>query len=155
MFRAVQLAELVAKRDDRANDPKLWTNVLGEVPLFAGLGGRHRRKVASAAKIRRFADGTVLMQAGRPGEAMHVLLDGEVSIRPPGRRALTVGVGSFVGELALLDGGPRTATVVAKGDVVTLSISRARFRKLLTSEPQVAVAIAEELARRLRTAADG
>ena len=60
-------------------------------------------------------------------------------------------MGAFVGELALLDDGPRTATVVADGPVVALSIGRASFRKLLRSEPPIAIAIAEELARRLRT----
>ena len=93
-----------------------------------------------------------LVEAGKPGDALYVLLDGEVSVRPPGRRALTLGIGSFIGELALLDGGPRTATVVAKGPVVTLTITGTRFRKLLQSEPSIAVAVAEELARRLRTA---
>jgi CRP-like cAMP-binding protein len=92
------------------------------------------------------------MHEGRPGDAVYVVLDGEVSVRRTDQRPLTCGVGSVVGELALLDGGPRTATVVANGEVVTVALSRARFRKLLTSEPQVAVAIAEELARRLRSA---
>jgi CRP/FNR family transcriptional regulator, cyclic AMP receptor protein len=150
VVRAMQLADLVAKRDDAADDPKLWTNVLADVPLFASLNERHRRKVAGCASIRRFHEGAALMKEGQPGEALYVILDGEVSIRPPGRKALVRGVGSFVGELALLDGGPRTATVVARGDVLTLAIGRARFHKLLVSEPRIAVAIAEELAKRLR-----
>jgi len=152
VVRAMQLAELAAKHDAAADDPKLWTNVLAEVPLFASLNQRHRRKVAGVANMRRFHDGAVLMKQGQAGDAMYVLLDGEVTVRPPGLKAFTLGVGSFVGELALLDGGPRTATVVARGDVLALSIGRARFHKLLLSEPRIAVAIAEELARRLRSA---
>ncbi len=155
MLRAMQLAELVAKRDDSANDPRLWSNVLAEVPLFAALGRRNRRKVADAARIRRFRPGTVIMKAGRPGEALHVVLDGEVAVRRSGRRGLTLGPGSVVGELAMLDGGPRTATVLAKGELVTLTIGRARFRKLLASEPQLGLAVAEELARRLRSVMGG
>jgi CRP-like cAMP-binding protein len=56
-----------------------------------------------------------------------------------------------VGELALLDDGPRSATVLAEGDVLALTITRARFRKLLQAEPSIAIGVAEELARRLRS----
>ena len=133
-------------------DAREWTNVLAEVPLFAGLSVRQRRKLAAVARIRRFADGAPFIRAGEPGEGLFVLLDGEVSVRAPGRAPLTLGIGSVIGELALLDGGARTANVVAKGPVVTLTITGKQFRKLLHSEPSIAVALAEELARRLRTA---
>ena len=73
-------------------------------------------------------------------------------MRQSGRPALILGAGSVIGELALLDGGTRTATVVAKGPVTTLTITGKQFRKLLQSEPSIAIAVAEELARRLRTA---
>jgi len=126
--------------------------VLSEVPLFAGLGARHRRKVASLARIRRFADGASLVRAGEPGDALHVVLDGTVSVRRRGRPSRTLGAGSILGELALLDGGPRTASVAAQGEVVTLTVPAPRFRTLLRAEPSIAIAIAEELARRLRAA---
>jgi CRP/FNR family transcriptional regulator, cyclic AMP receptor protein len=132
-------------------DPKGWTNVLAEIPLFAGLGARHLRKVADAARLQRFPANTVIMRAGDSGDDMHVVLDGALSVRRPRMPDLTLPTGSFVGELALLDDGPRTATVLADGDVVTLTITRARFRKLLREEPLIAIAIAEELARRLRS----
>lgn len=136
----------------RLDDARGWTNVLAEVPLFAPLGARQRRKVASLARIRRFADGAPIIRRGEAGDALHVVLDGAVSVARPDRRPRTLGVGSVLGELALLDGGPRTATVTAKGELVTLTIPAARFRKLLRAEPALAVAIAEELARRLRAA---
>ena len=146
------LASVFFGPDFPADDARRWTNVLAEVPLFAQLGPRQRRKVASLARIRRFADGAPLVRVGQAAAALYVVLDGTISIRPPGRRALTLGVGSIVGELALLDGGPRTATVVAQGDVVALAIPASRFRPLLRSEPAIAIGIAEELARRLRGA---
>jgi CRP/FNR family transcriptional regulator, cyclic AMP receptor protein len=133
-------------------DPKEWTNVLAEVPLFASLSKRHLRHVAGLAKIRKFHDGAVMMRAGDAGDAMYVLLDGRATVRRRRGGAVKLEMGAFVGELALLDDGPRTATVVADGPVVALSIGRARFGKLLRSEPAIAVAIAEELARRLRAA---
>jgi CRP-like cAMP-binding protein len=133
-------------------DPKEWMNVLAEVPLFASLSGRHLRHVAGVARIRRFHDGAVLMRAGDAGDAMYVLLDGRATVRVPRRGVIGLEMGAFVGELSLLDDGPRTATVTADGPVIALTVGRAAFRKLLRSEPSIAVAIAEELARRLRTA---
>lgn len=152
MSPATPLAKLLLGDDFRPDDARGWTNVLAEVPLFAGLGARQRRKVASLAQIRRFAAGAQLVRAGDPGDALHIVLDGEVSVLRRGRSSRGLGVGSIVGELALLDGGPRTASVVAQGDVVTLTVPASRFRKLLRAEPSIAIGIAEELARRLRAA---
>ena len=146
------LARALLESDFPADDARTWTNVLAEVPLFAELSGRQRRKVASLARIRRFADGAPLVRVGQAAAALYVVLDGKVSVRRLGSRALTLGVGGIVGEVALLDGGARTATVVAQGDVVTLAIPASRFRTLLRSEPTIAIGIAEELARRLRGA---
>jgi CRP-like cAMP-binding protein len=137
---------------EQPSDPKEWINVLAEVPLFASLSTRHVRHVAALAKIRRFHDGAVMMRAGDAGDAMYVLLDGRASVRVSRGRAVGIEMGAFVGELALLDSGPRTATVIADGPVVALSVTRTAFRKLLRSEPSIAIAIAEELARRQRTA---
>jgi CRP/FNR family transcriptional regulator, cyclic AMP receptor protein len=150
--KAIPVATSKRGREDVPADAREWASVLAEVPLFAGLSARHRHKLSTVARIRRFADGAPFIRAGEPGEVLFVLLDGEVSVRQPGRSALTLGIGSVIGELALLDGGARTATVVAKGPVVTLTITGRQFRKLLQSEPSIAIALAEELARRLRTA---
>ena len=64
--------------------------------------------------------------------------------------AIPLGMESFFGELALLDGGARTATVMARGPVVCLAITRARFLKLLRDEPTIAIALLEGVASRLR-----
>lgn len=94
----------------------------------------------------------MIMKSGEPGDSFHVLLDGGVTVRRAGLPSLVLERGSFFGEMALLDGGPRTATVLAKGPVVSLVIARSRFLKLFRSEPPIAIAMVEELARRLRTA---
>ena len=148
MPKPVQVLPLPRGRSH--DDPRTWTNVLADVPMFSGLSARHLRKVAELGRIRRFHDGETIMKAGEPGDAMHVILDGAVSVRPPGRRNATVGIGGFVGELALLDDGPRTATVIATKPVVTLTVTRASFCRLMRTEPSIALAVAEELARRLR-----
>ena len=139
-------------RSRTAEDPKEWTNVLAEVPLFEGLGRRQLRKVASAARIARFHDHQIIMKSGEPGDSFHVLLDGSVTVERPGLPALDRKHGYFFGEMALLDGGPRTATVLAKEPVLSLVIARSRFLKVLRSEPSIAIAMIEELARRLRSA---
>jgi CRP-like cAMP-binding protein len=110
------------------------------------------KRVAAVARIRRFHDGAVMMRAGDAGDAMYVLLDGRASVRIPRRGSARIEMGAFVGELSLLDDGPRTATVVADGPVLALRVGRPAFRKLLRSEPAIAIAVAEELAGRLRTA---
>jgi CRP-like cAMP-binding protein len=134
----------------RHDDARAWVEALSSVPLFAALSPRHRRKVADAARIRRFTDGTPLVVRGHAASELFVILSGRVTIDIPGSAPLGMSAGNFVGELALLDGGPRSASVVADGPVVTLAITGRRFRKLLQAEPSIAIGVAEELARRLR-----
>jgi CRP-like cAMP-binding protein len=135
-----------------ASDARPWSNVLATVPLFARLSRRHLNKVANAGRIARFHDQTAVVRAGEPGDTLYVVLDGEVSVRRPAGPELTLGIGSFFGEISLLDGGPRSATVVARGPVVCLALSQARFTKVLRAEPAIAIAMLKELAERLRTA---
>jgi CRP-like cAMP-binding protein len=135
-----------------ASDARVWSNVLATVPLFAGLSRRHLNKVAGAGRIARFHHQTAIVRAGEPGDTLYVVLDGEVSVRRPAAPELTLGMGSFFGEIALLDGGLRSATVVARGPVVCLAISHTRFAKVLRAEPAIAIAMLKELAARLRTA---
>lgn len=127
-----------------------WAETLGEVPLFAGLSRRHLRRVAGLAREVRFHDGSPIVRAGDEGETFYVLLDGEAVVSRKGLGGVRLGPGSFFGEMALLDGGPRSATLTARGDVVCLAITRARFLRLLRSEPTIAIAILQELSRRVR-----
>lgn len=133
-------------------DAKTWVNVLAEVPIFADLSRRHLKKVADASRIGRFHDGASVIRAGSPGDALYVLLDGAVSVRRRGLPSVALGVGSFFGEMALFDDSPRSASVVADGDVICLVIGRARFHKLLRTEPSISLGLLSELARRLRLA---
>lgn len=136
---------------DPAADARTWANVLEAVPLFSGLSGRHLKKVAAAGRIARFHDRTAIVRAGEAGDSLFVVLDGDVVVRRRGAAELKVGLGSFFGEMALLDGGVRSATVLADGPVVCLVINRQRFVKVLRAEPSIAIAMLGELAERLRT----
>lgn len=146
---AAQLGrELTRSRPEK--NASAWADVLADVPLFAGLNRRHLRKVAGIARIVRFDDGSAIVRAGQDGDSFFVLVEGSVRVSRRGLPSLSLEEGSFFGEMALLDGGPRTATVTAKGPIACLVIGRPRFLKLLRSESAIAVAMVEELARRLR-----
>jgi CRP-like cAMP-binding protein len=129
-----------------------WLDTLAEVPLFEGLPKRHLRRIAKLARIRRFAAGSVLVRAGDPGRSFYVLLDGEAKVSRPGGRARRLGVGDYFGEMALLDDAPRSADVVAVGEVLALTIDRPGFTKLLRAEPALSLTLLSTLAGRLRAA---
>lgn len=151
MTRLTPIELMAGRQMNNPADATSWATVLADIPLFAGLGRRHLRQVAGTGRIVRFHNATAIIRSGEPGETFYVVIDGEVSVRRRGLPALPLGMGSYFGEMALLDGGARTATVMASGPVTCLAITRSRFLKLLRSEPTIAVAILEELARRLRT----
>ena len=134
------------------SDASSWTNVLADVPIFADLSSRHLKKVAAAGRIVKFHEGASIIREGTPGDALYVLVDGQVSVERRGLPAVVLGIGSFFGEMALFDDSPRSATVVANGPALCLVITRARLHKLLKSEPPIALGLLKELARRLRVA---
>jgi CRP-like cAMP-binding protein len=129
-----------------------WLDTLADVPLFDGLPRRHLRRIAKLARIRRFAAGSVLVRAGDPGRSFYVLLDGEAKVVRPGTRSRRLGIGDYFGEMALLDDAPRSADVVADGEVLALMIDRPGFTKLLRAEPALSLTLLRTLAARLRAA---
>jgi CRP-like cAMP-binding protein len=138
----------------RARSARAAMSLLERVPLFAHLSKRHVRRIATLADEVRFRDGRVIVEAGVPGTTFFVLADGRAKVYrskiPTGRPLARLGPGDFFGEMALLDGGPRSATVVADGDVVALRLSRSAFRKMVAREPSLSLTIMAELAARLR-----
>lgn len=123
--------------------------LLEQVPLFASLSRRHLARIASVASTKRFAAGSPMVRVGKPAEAFYVILDGSARVEVPGR-PVGLEAGDFFGEMAILDGEARSATVTATTEVLTLMVPRAKFLKLLESEPKIAVAIMATLTRRLR-----
>ena len=136
-------------RSENAHD---WLNALEEVPLFEGLSKRHLRRVAKLARVRRFAAGSTLVRTGDSGRSFFILLDGTAKVLRSGVRARPLGIGDYFGEMALLDGAPRSADVVAEQEVLALTIDRSGFTKLLSAEPALALTLLRTLAARLRAA---
>jgi CRP-like cAMP-binding protein len=135
---------------DTARSADEWVPMLADVPLFRNLSRRHLKRVASLARMRRYGPGTSIVRAGDAGSAFFVLLDGTARVVTSKGRARRLGSGDFFGEMALLDDAPRSADVVADGEVLTMTISRNAFGKLLRSEPALSHELLRTLAARLR-----
>jgi CRP/FNR family cyclic AMP-dependent transcriptional regulator len=114
---------------------------LERTPLFQALPRRHRGRVADLAELRRYAGGTAIVRTGDPGDSFHVMLEGEALVVTPTGQEHRLSAGDHFGELSLIDGAPRAATVTAAGEVTTGRISRADFQRLLADEPALAVAL--------------
>jgi CRP-like cAMP-binding protein len=122
---------------------------LQKVPLFEGLSKKQLREVSSLATRLNEPAGAELTKEGQTGYEFIVVLEGEIEVRKGDRVVATRGPGSYVGEIALLDNRPRTATVVAKTPVVIEVIGRREFRSLLVDAPELAEEIMSTMAQRL------
>jgi CRP/FNR family cyclic AMP-dependent transcriptional regulator len=123
--------------------------------LFAGLEEQDLAALAREMRARRFRRGEVLFHMGDPGDALFVVTSGAVKISLPseeGDEAIiaTVREGEFFGELALLDGAPRSATATALEPTETLVLPRPRFRELIATEPVLRDALFAALTAELR-----
>src|SRR5918996_2592078 len=127
-------------------------SVLKTIPLFASCSQTDLRRIAAIAKQVEFAAGETICREGDTGVGLHVVLEGETKVQIGGRTRRKLGTGAFFGEIALLDGGPRSATVMAETPVRTLSIPSWSFTSVLKSQPGLALKMLEETCRRLRTA---
>ena len=125
--------------------------ILGAVPLFAGMSKSRLRSLSDRAKVVGYdANRLVLGEGVRGGGSVFVLLEGTARVEIGGRRVGRLGPGDVFGEMALLDGRPRAASVVADSDIVTVRLSRTAFLDLVRSDPDIAFRVMEGLAARLR-----
>jgi small-conductance mechanosensitive channel/CRP-like cAMP-binding protein len=137
--------------------------LLAAVDLFAALSEEHRREIAAATSARVYGNGEAIVRQGQPGDSMFVVGSGRavVVLEPDRREVATIDRGGYFGEMSLLTGEPRTATVVARGDTLVLEIDADLFRRLGAVNPQAveqigvaAVARRTELDR-IRSASQG
>jgi CRP-like cAMP-binding protein len=124
--------------------------LLRRVPLFAALEPPDLAAVAEIADVVDVPAGTVLTHEGRHEGYFFVVVAGNVRIDRGGVTVNTLGDGDFLGEIALLDGGPRTATATAVSDSRLLRVTNDEFDELVATTPSVRAAIMTEVGSRLR-----
>ena len=123
---------------------------LASVPLLSGSSKKEFQAVALAGDEVTLPAGKVLCEEGTVGREAFVIVDGTAEVRRNRHKVATVGAGTCVGELALLDPGPRTATVVAGTDMTVLAIGAREFAALLDEVPPIALKVLRSLAARVR-----
>jgi ATP-binding cassette subfamily B protein len=128
-------------------DPDDTARALARVSLFAGCSTEDIREIAALAHLLRFDDGAVIVPEGEEGQGFYLVMSGEARVLQNGSEVNRMRPGDFFGEIALLEGKPRTASVVADGPVVCLGILRGDFRPLLVRQPRIALRIIEEEGR--------
>ena len=123
---------------------------LKSVPLFAGLNKKQLQLIAKSSDEVSLAAGDVLVDQGQTGREAFLLLAGQVTVKRNGRKVATLGPGDCVGELALLDHGPRTATVVADGDMTLFVLGARQFAGVIDEVPALSRKVMAYLATRIR-----
>jgi CRP-like cAMP-binding protein len=139
-----------ATRPTRRHDPRL--DELASISLFRGCPEGELAAVARMTTPADVAPGRVLCQHGTRGHEAFVIVAGEAVATISGTEIARLGPGSFAGEMALLDGGPRTATVTAATPMTLLVATEPEFRQLLVDAPTVARRMLVALSGRLRLA---
>jgi len=120
------------------------------VPLFERCTRRELRAIARIAESFDAAAGTVLIRAGEPGEEFFLIVEGTARVHVSAKKRARLRAGDFFGEMSLLDGEPRSATVVAETAMRLLVISRRNFSGLLEKVPGMVQTLLATLSRRVR-----
>ena len=123
---------------------------LHHVPLFAGCSKKELAWIARDSDIVSFKAGRVLIEQGQPGREAFIITKGIAKVSRGGKTLAKVGAGEMVGELALLDNGPRTASVVCETDVEAVVISQKHLHGVLHEVPSLARKLLSTLAGRIR-----
>ena len=130
-------------------------DALMQAPLFSALDAEAAAALRASMTEKRVPRSGVIFSEGEPGDRMYVILDGKVKLgqtSPDGRESLlaVLGPGEVFGELSLFDPGPRTATATAVTDTIVVGLGHGDLRPWLTGRPEVAEALLQALAQRLR-----
>lgn len=125
---------------------------LESVPLLAECTRRQLKAVARITEVIEVPAATVLARAGEPGNEFFLIVDGSARVEVSARRRAKLGPGAYFGEMSLLDGGARSATVVADTPMRLLVIKRRDFATLLREAPELTQSLLATLSRRLRQA---
>jgi len=122
--------------------------LLRAVPLFADLDERRLQAIATLARERTARAGEVLMREGQPGDGFLVIVDGTVHVQQAGKPVRSMLAGGFLGEVALVEGGTRTATATCATDCRLVTLGRFEFERVLAAFPDVREKVGAAIARR-------
>jgi CRP-like cAMP-binding protein len=125
---------------------------LSRVPMFTGMKEKELKRLAKAMAERTFDEGETITTEGQSGVGFFVIEDGNATVSLRGEVVNTLGPGDHFGEIALIDKGPRSATVVASTDLRCRGMTSWEFRPFVQSHPEVAWPMLEHLVGRLRDA---
>ena len=126
--------------------------LLGAIPLFSDLSRKQLEQVARLADEIDVPAGRRLATAGEPGHELFVIIEGRALVSAKRGRSVRLGRGDFFGEMSLLDGGPRSATVDAESSMRLLVVGQREFWQLLAAAPSFTLKIMNSLSRRVRDA---
>lgn len=129
-------------------DEKL--GLLKSIPLFAGFGRRELERLGMLTDVIDLPAGRVLMRQGETGDQMFVVVRGRAEVERDGRVIAEVGNGDILGEIALVDKGPRSATARLTEPSQLLVVGHREFHTLMDEMPTVRMQVLESLARRVR-----
>ncbi|HVW81161.1 MAG TPA: cyclic nucleotide-binding domain-containing protein [Mycobacteriales bacterium] len=127
-------------------------DLLSRIPLFRGCTKDELRHIDRAATRVDYAPGQLICREGEVGRELIMIIDGEASIDRGGVEIARVGPGAFIGEMSLLDGGPRSATITATSEVRALALATREFWQVIDEVPAIAHRLLTTLAERLRAA---
>jgi len=125
---------------------------LAKVPLFSALSKKELQTIARASDDIEVPKGKVLVEEGKPGHEFFLIVGGNASVKRGKREIAKLGPGQYFGELALLDRGPRSASVVAKDDMEVLVLGQREFAGVIDEVPNLAHKLLTTMAQRLREA---
>ena len=125
-------------------------DVLKQVPLFAGLDNRELEQIASTMQERRVAAGRTVTQEGAGGAGFFVIEEGEAEVTVDGQARRTLGPGDYFGEIALLTGSSRTATITAITDMTCWGMTTWDFKPLVETNTTIAWKLLTAMAEKLK-----
>ena len=124
--------------------------LLKQAELFSGLDDKEAKKIAPLFKERDFTAGEVMAEEGKHGIGFFLIESGSAKVTSHGEERTTLGPGAYFGEVALIDDGPRTATVTAVGDVKAHVLVAWDFRPMVKEDPDLAWGLLQGVAQMLR-----
>jgi CRP/FNR family cyclic AMP-dependent transcriptional regulator len=125
-------------------------DVFLKIPVFAKLSARQVRKILKGATEDRYDEGTTIVRERGPGRTLFVIMEGTARVVRGGRTIATRSDGDFFGEISVIDGRPRTATVIAETPMRCVVLYQRELKKVALEEPEAAWAMLVSMASRLR-----